>query len=73
MQTRERNDEGMGRDRKKKTDCGGFFCDTNSRFRETGNTDGMITCQSVNKSIKVACACVCVFSVSSVLVEKRFS
>ena len=32
-----------------------LLCYSNSRFWETGNTDWMITCQSVNKSIKFSC------------------
>ena len=59
MQIREGNEEGMGRG-SKKTDYGGFIVLQISRSRETGNTDWLITCQSVNKSIKVGC----VYSVS---------
>ena len=45
----------MGRGRKKNRLRRFFLCYSNYRSWETGNTDWMITCQSVNKSIKVAC------------------
>ena len=43
----------------KKIGLRSFLCYSNSCFWETGNTDWMTACQSVNKSIKG----VCVFSV----------